>query len=119
MRTYTLQALRNFTDKYDENIKYKQNEKMTDIEEERALELLSSKIPVVRYLSHKEDNAEVENIKLENDTLKNENQELKNNLDTITSENDTLQTTIANLTTELETLKNENQEKNKEQNNKK
>lgn len=80
MRKYTLVALIDFTDKYDETVKYKANENIT-VDEERALELLSSNTPVVRYVSREEDNSlkEIE-------TLTEENTSLKTQVETLTEE---------------------------------
>lgn len=114
MKNYKLEVIMAFRDKYTHE-KYKPGQ-VIEVEEERALELFSSQHHLVQYVSHEEDTKELDKIISENETLKNENQELKTNVDTITAEKNALQNTVDNLTTELETLKNENQEKNKDQN---
>lgn len=68
MRKYTLMPIIDFTDKYDETVKYKKGEEIV-VEEERALELLSSETPVVRYVSREEID-ELVSLKKENEKLK-------------------------------------------------
>ena len=54
MRTYKLKVAMPFTDKYDEERKYKKNE-IIDVTEERALELFSSDYHLVKYVSYEDD----------------------------------------------------------------
>lgn len=92
MRIYKLKALRDFRDKYTKE-DYSKGQELVDIEEERAFELLSSDNSLVKYVSHTDDNKdleEVENIKKENDTVKAENESLKTENDTIKAENEEL-----------------------------
>lgn len=88
MRKYTLIALIDFTDKYDETIKYVKNQKIV-VDEERALELLSSNIPVVKYDSREEDNSL---------------QELETQVKTLTDEKIELETQVKTLNEKIEKL---------------
>ena len=111
MRTYTLKARRDFTDKYDNSVKYKENQEIT-VDEERAFELLSSDYSLVKYVSHTDDNKdleEVENIKKESEKIKAENDTVKAENETIKAENEGLKTENEGLKTENEGLKTENE----------
>lgn len=98
---YTLIARIGFTDKYDNTKKYVANE-VIEVEEERALELLSSETPVVKFVSRELSPSdeklisEIEDLKLENANL--------------VSDKETLKTTITTLKAEIETLENENKD---------
>jgi hypothetical protein len=114
MRTYTLKARRDFTDKYDNSVKYKENQEIT-VEEERAFELLSSDYSLVKYVSHTDDNKdleEVENIKKENEEIKAENDTVKAENESLKTENDTIKAENEELKKEVEALKaNQNSDK--------
>ena len=67
---YKLQALKEFTDKYDKTTKYKKGD-ILETTEERALELFSSDYGLVKFLSREED--EQKNLILDQDkSLKND-----------------------------------------------
>ncbi len=123
---FKLVAITNFKDKYT-NEPYVAGQEI-EVEEERALELLSSTTPVVRYLSHEKDsNTNEEALKTEVDTLKAENETLKAEYETLKAENETLKAEYETLKAENETLKetvdtlnaDQDNNKNKDQNNKK
>ena len=81
---YILEARIDFTDKYDKTKKYVANEKI-EVEEERALELLSSKTPVVRYVSN-EENTEIQTLKAENAKLIEDKNSLITTIETLKAE---------------------------------
>lgn len=78
---YTLEAIIDFTDKYDDTIKYKAGKELV-VDEERALELLSSETPVARYVS-REKNEEIETLKVENAKLEEDKNSLINTIETL------------------------------------
>lgn len=91
---YTLIARIDFTDKYDKTVKYQAGKELI-VDEERALELLSSETPVVRYIK-REETLNIEKIKEENANLINDNS--------------LLSTTINDLNEKIKTLESENKE---------
>lgn len=78
---YKLKVRTGFTDKYDETKKYVANE-IIEVSEERALELLSSETPVVRYVSRKE-NETIETLKVENAKLEKDKESLEETIETL------------------------------------
>lgn len=75
MRKYKLAVVTGFTDK-NTSKKYKKNDILENVEEERAFELFSSEHHLVKYVSFEEDenkNALVD----ENKTLKEEKEKLE------------------------------------------
>ena len=80
MSKYKLKVLQNFKDKYTSK-SYVANQ-VIEVEEERAFELLSSDLHLVKYVSREEakngnSNAEIKALKEEITTLKTENEDLK------------------------------------------
>lgn len=101
MSKYKLKVLQNFKDKYTAK-SYVANQ-VIEVEEERAFELLSSDLHLVKYVSREEakngnSNAEIKALKEEITTLKADN-------DAVIAENDTLKAEIDTLKVENEDLK--------------
>lgn len=101
MSKYKLKVLQNFKDKYTSK-SYVANQ-VIEVEEERAFELLSSDLHLVKYVSREEakngnSNAEIKALKEEITTLKADN-------DAVVAENDTLKEEITTLKAENEDLK--------------
>ena len=101
MSKYKLKVLQNFKDKYTSK-SYVANE-VIEVEEERAFELLSSDLHLVKYVSREEakngnSNAEIKALKEEITTLKADN-------DAVVAENEALKEEITTLKTENEDLK--------------
>lgn len=121
MRTYTLKTLRDFRDKYTKE-DYSKGKELVNIEEERALELLSSDNSLVKYVSHIDDNndvTEVENIKKELEEVKTQVETLKVENDALKAENETLKADNDAMLAENESLKADNDKKTTETDNKK
>ncbi len=101
MSKYKLKVLQNFKDKYTSK-SYVANQ-VIEVEEERAFELLSSDLHLVKYVSREEakngnSNAEIKALKEEITTLKADN-------DAVVAENEALKEEITTLKTENEDLK--------------
>lgn len=121
MRLYNLKAQRDFRDKYTKE-DYTKGQELVNIEEERALELLSSDNSLVKYVSHIDDNKdleEVENIKKESEEAKAQVETLKAENDALKAENETLKADNDTLLAENESLKANEDKKNTESDNKK
>ncbi len=127
MRNYTLSALTNFTDKNDESIKYIAGQEI-NVKEERALELLASSTPVVRFISRDEDDNSnkfgelnsqiatltetIEQLTHKNGKLEAEKVKLSETVDALTLEKSSLEGQITTLTEEFKkTIKKEETKK--------
>lgn len=108
MSKYKLKVLQNFKDKYTSK-SYVANQ-VIEVEEERAFELLSSDLHLVKYVSREEakngnSNAEIKALKEEITTLKADNDAVVAENDTVKAENETLKEEITTLKAENEDLK--------------
>jgi hypothetical protein len=106
MRTYKLKVAMPFTDKYDEERKYKKNE-IIDVTEERALELFSSDYHLVKYVSYEDDN---------NGEILEENKSLKKEIELLNSkivelESSTKKEKVVDNANKIEKNNNKNEEK--------
>lgn len=108
MSKYKLKVLQNFKDKYTSK-SYVANQ-VIEVEEERAFELLSSDLHLVKYVSREEakngnSNAEIKALKEEITTLKADNDAVVAENDTVKAENEALKEEITTLKAENEDLK--------------
>lgn len=105
MRTYKLKVAMPFTDKYDEERKYKKNE-IIDVTEERALELFSSDYHLVKYVSYEDNNSEILE---ENKSLKKEIELLNSKI--VELEASTKKEKVVDNANKIEKNNNKNEEK--------